>query len=201
MTVKVLNGAKSPLGGAEHGDQNSAVWMYEVPFTPMWDLRVEPGSEAFAAVNSALGLTLPTTVGDVARVNAACIGQPDYKDGQQGLVALCLGPDQWLLTGSADAAELLAPVRAAHHISIVDVSAQRTKVEVSGSAAREVLEHVWEHDLREKHFGIDKCAQGIMFRTPVIMWHCCEDCYILLIRASFAEHLWAVLKDAAVEYI
>ena len=201
MTVKVLKGAKSPLGGASCGKQGDAVWMYEVPFTPMWDLRVEPGTEAFAAVNKALGLTLPTTVGDVARVNAACIGQPDYKEGQQGLSALCLGPDQWMLTGTADATELLAPVRAAHHISIVDVSAQRTKVEISGPKSVEVLEHVWEHDLREKHFGVDKCSQGIMFRTPVIMWHCCTDCYVLFVRASFAEHLWEVLKDATVEYI
>ena len=201
MTVKVLNGAKSPLGGATHGAQGAPVWMYEVPFTPSWDLRVEPGSEAFAAVNAALGLTLPTTVGDVARVNAACIGQPDYTEGQQGFVAICLGPDQWLLTGTQDALEVLAPVRAAHHISIVDVSAQRTKLEISGSASLEVLEHVWEHDLREKHFGVDKAAQGIMFRSPVLMWHCCTDCYVLFVRASFAKHLWAVLKDATVEYL
>lgn len=201
MTVKVLNGAKSPLGGASHGKQGDAIWMYEVPFTPMWDLRVEPGTDAFAAANKALGLTLPTTVGDVVRVNADCLGQPGYNKDAKGLVALCLGPDQWMLTGTADAAELLSPVRAAHHISVVDVSAQRTKLEISGSASVDVLEHVWEHDLREKQFGVDKCAQGIMFRTPVIMWHCCTDCYILFVRASFAEHLWEVLKDAAVEYI
>jgi sarcosine oxidase subunit gamma len=201
VTVKVLKGAKSPLGGAKHGDEKGNIFLQEVPFTPMWDLRVDPKSDAFAAVNKALGLTLPTTVGDVVRTNSTCMGQPGYDENAQGITALCLGPDQWMLTGTADAAELLAPVRAAHHISIVDVSAQRTKVEVYGPNAKEVLEHVWEHDLREKHFGIDKCVQGIMFRTPVIMWHCCENCYLLFVRASFAEHLWAVLKDATVEYI
>ena len=200
MTVKVLAGAKSPLNGARHGDKSS-IMMEEIPFTPMWDLRVDPNSAGFAAVNAALGLTLPTTVGDVARVNATCLGQPGYDADAKGISALCLGPDQWLLTGTLDAAEVLAPVQAAHHVSIVDISGQRTKIEVYGPNSREVLEHVWEHDLRPQRFGIDKCAQGIMFRTPVIMWYCCTDCYILLVRSSFAEHLWTVLTDATVEYL
>lgn len=188
MTVKVLDGAKSPLNGAKHGNENSVLFQ-EVPFTPMWDLRVDPNSAGCSAVNNALGLTLATKVGVVA------------KSADGSMSALTLGPDQWMLTGSKDAAELLASVRASHHISVVDVSAQRTKIEVSGPNAKAVLEHVWEQDLREKNFGIDKCAQGIMFRSPVIMWHCCPDCYLLFVRASFATHLWAALTDAAVEYL
>lgn len=200
MTVKVLNGAKSPLGGASHGDKSS-IKMEEIPFTPMWDLRVDPNSSAFTAVNVALGLTLPTTVGKVSRVNATCLGQTGYDKDAKGLSALCLGPDQWMLTGTADAMDLLNHVRAMHHISITDISAQRTKLEVYGPNSVEVLEHVWEQDLRKKNFGIDNCSQGIMFRTPVIMWHCCTDCYILFVRASFAEHLWEALVDATVEYL
>lgn len=188
VTVKVLNGAKSPLNGAKYGNENS-VLLQEVPFTPMWDLRVDPNSAGYAAVNSALGLTLPTKVGDVA------------KNSDGSVNALTLGPDQWLLTGTNDAASLLAPVKAAHHISVVDISAQRTKIEIFGPNAKEVLEHVWEQDLREKNFGIDKCSQGIMFRSPVIMWHCCADCYLIYVRSSFATHLWAALTDATVEYL
>lgn len=188
MTVKVLKGAKSPLNGAKHGKDKS-VLLQEVPFTPMWDLRVDPSSAGFSAANSALGLTLSTKVGDVVR-------SADDK-----VIALTLGPDQWLLTGTADSSELLAPVKAEHHVSVVDVSAQRTKIEIYGPNAKSVLEHVWEQDLRDKNFGIDKCSQGIMFRSPVILWHCCDNCYIVLARSSFAEHLWAVLVDATVEYL
>jgi sarcosine oxidase subunit gamma len=200
VTVKVLPGAKSPLGGAKHGNKSS-IMMEEIPFTPMWDLRVEPGSVAFSEVNAALGLTLPTNVGDVSRVNATCMGQPGYDKNAKGVSALCLGPDQWLLTGTMDVAKVLAPVQTSQHISVVDVSGQRTKIEVYGPNSREVLEHVWEQDLRAKNFGIDKCSQGIMFRSPVIMWYCCTDCYILLARSSFAQHLWTVLTDATVEYL
>jgi sarcosine oxidase subunit gamma len=200
VTVKVLPGAKSPLGGAKHGNKSS-IMMEEIPFTPMWDLRVEPGSTAFSEVNAALGLTLPTNVGDVARINATCMGQPGYDENAKGVSALCLGPDQWLLTGTMDVAKALAPVQASQHISVVDVSGQRTKIEVYGPNSREVLEHVWEQDLRAKNFGIDKCSQGIMFRSPVIMWYCCTDCYIIFARSSFAQHLWTVLTDATVEYL
>jgi sarcosine oxidase subunit gamma len=200
VTVKVLNGAKSPLGGAKHGDKSAFV-IEEVPFTPMWDLRVDPESAGYAAVNSALGLTLPTKVGEVARVNATCFGQPGYIADAVGISALCLGPDQWMLTGNLDAAEALAEVRTAHHMSLVDVSAQRTKLEIYGPKSVEVLEHVWEQDLRKSHFGIDNCTQGIMFKAPVIMWYCCTDCYIVLVRTSFAEHLWAALVDASAEYV
>ncbi len=186
--VKVLAGAKSPLDGAKHGNENS-VLLQEVPFTPMWDLRVDPNSAGYAAVNSALGLNLPTKVGDVA------------KNADGSVNALTLGPDQWMLTGTGDLESLLNSVREAHHMSLVDVSSQRTKIEIFGPKAKEVLEHVWEQDLRERNFGIDKCSQGIMFRSPVIMWHCCPDCYLIFVRSSFAQHLWAALTDATVEYL
>ncbi|MEI6404754.1 MAG: sarcosine oxidase subunit gamma family protein [Actinomycetes bacterium] len=201
MTVKSLSGARSPLDGAKHGAAET-VFMHEVPFTPGYDLRVDPSSDGFAAVNSALGLTLPTTVGAVVRVNAACEGQPGHNpDATNGISALCLGPDWWFLTGTADVMALVQPLRAQHHLSIVDVSAQRTKLEIYGPESRNVLEHVWEQDIREDSFPVDACSQGLIAKTPVIMWRCCGDCYIVFARSSFARHLWTVLTDATVEYL
>ena len=67
----------SPLGGATHGHA-ATVAIAECPFTPMVDLRVAPGTPAFAAVSQALGLSLPTMVGtsvDSAATEAcACDG-------------------------------------------------------------------------------------------------------------------------------
>ena len=97
--------------------------------------------------------------------------------------------------------DLLQPLRAEHHLSVVDVSAQRTAVHISGPRAREVLGHVWEQDLRESHFPVGSCSQGLMAKAPVIVWHCCADCFVILVRASFARHLWSALTDAAVEYL
>lgn len=204
MTVDLRPGAKSPLDGAQHG-RDDAVRMQEVPFTPGYDIRVQPGTAAYRAVCDALGVELPMTVGQVARsAGAVCLGQPGYNADAPAVQALTLGPDWWLVTGNRDVAALLEPLRAEHHLSVVDVSAQRTKIEVFGPAARTVLEHVWEQDLRPTHFGIDRCTQGLLAKAPVIMWHCCdgaEGCYLLFVRSSFARHVWDVLTDACVEYL
>jgi sarcosine oxidase subunit gamma len=105
------------------------------------------------------------------------------------------------LTGTADIESLLKPVQSAHHISVVDVSAQRTKLEIYGPKVKEILGHVWEQDLRDAKFPIDTCTQGLMAKSPVILWHCCENCYLILVRSSFATHLWDVLADSTVEYL
>ena len=195
-----LDFAKSPLGGKKHGGLDKAVLLQEIPFTPGFDLRVTPGTPAFTAVNTALDLSLSETVGKVVRNNASCI-VGDELPAAGGISALCLGPDWWYLTGTADIAALLKPVQQSHHISLVDVSSQRTKIEVYGPSAKDVLSHYWEQDLRDEHFPIDACSQGVLAKVPVIMWHCCEDCYLIFPRASFAKHLWTALSDAAIEYL
>lgn len=204
MTVNPRPGATSPLDGAEHGRED-AVFLKEVPFTPGYDVRVEPGTDAYRAVCAALGVDLPTTVGQVARsAGAVCLGEPGYNADAPAVHALTLGPDWWFVTGNQDVAALLEPLRGEHHLSIVDVSAQRTKVELYGPQAREVLEHVWEQDLRPDYFGIDSCSQGLIAKAPVLLWHCCDGaggCYLLFVRSSFARHVWQVLTDATVEYL
>lgn len=192
--------AKSPLGGVKHGDA-AKVFMHEVPFTPGFDLRVDPDSNGFLAAVAALGVVLPTTVGKVSRNNADCIVTEDEIPAAGGVSALCLGPDWWYVTGTADIQALLKPAQESHHISLVDVSSQRTKIEIYGPSAKDVLAHYWEQDLRDEHFPIDACSQGVLAKAPLIMWHCCENCYLLFPRASFAKHLWTALTDASVEYL
>jgi len=196
-----LEFAKSPLGGAKFGGADKAVLIQEVPFTPGFDLRVNPDSPAFLAVVAALGLVLPTKVGEVARNNADCIVSEGELPSANGISALTLGPDWWYLTGTADISALLKPVQDSHHVSFVDVSSQRTKIEIYGPSAKDILAHYWEQDLRDEHFPVDACSQGVLAKAPLIMWHCCGDCYLLFPRASFAKHLWTALTDAAVEYL
>ncbi len=193
--------ASSPLGSALHGGLDKGIYIAEVPYTPGIDLRVDSSSPAFAAVNLALGLTLNPQIGSVVRKNADCIVSQGQQPDSNGVSALCLGPDWWLLTGTADVESLLKPVQSVHHISVVDVSAQRTKLEIYGPKVKEILGHVWEQDLRDATFPIDTCTQGLMAKSPVILWHCCENCYLIFVRSSFATHLWDVLADSAVEYL
>jgi len=88
-----------------------------------------------------------------------------------------------------------------HHFSVVDVSGQRTNIELEGPNAREVLAHLWEQDLREKNFPVGSVSQGLMAKAPVIVCHIAPFRYRIMVRSSFALHLWKVLVDAMEEYV
>jgi sarcosine oxidase subunit gamma len=123
--------------------------------------------------------------------------------GLGGAHALCLAPDWWLLVEMKETAHRLAPLHldVQHHFSMVEVSSQRTTIELEGPNAREVLAHLWEQDLREKKFPVGSVSQGIMAKAPVVVWHIAPSRYRVMVRSSFALHLWRVLEDAAVEYV
>ena len=87
------------------------------------------------------------------------------------------------------------------HFSVVDVSGQRTTIELEGPRACEVLAHLWEQDLREKRFPVSSVSQGLMAKAPVIVWHIAPLRYRVMVRSSFALHLWEALVDAAAEWV
>ncbi len=115
--------------------------------------------------------------------------------------ALCLAPDWWLIVGSKQAEQQLAPLKEQLHFSAVDVSGQRTTIELEGPHARDVLAHLWEQDLRDKSFPVDSVSQGLMAKAPVIVCHIAPFRYRVLVRSSFALHLWQALVDAAEEWM
>ena len=81
--------------------------------------------------------------------------------------------------------------------SVVDVSANRTALELSGPAARSVLETSCSLDLHPRTFAAGRCAQTSLARIPVILHQLTEEPrYRILVRPSFAIHLATWLKDA-----
>ena len=88
-----------------------------------------------------------------------------------------------------------------YHFSVVDVSGQRTTIELEGPKVREVLAHLWDQDLREKSFPIASVSQGLMAKAPVIVCHMARFRYRVMVRSSFALHLWKALVDAAEEWM
>ena len=187
---------RSPLA-ARSGDlaaaSSDAVRLAEWPFRTQLDLRVDPGSPAAQRVADVLGAALPVAgraVGDDRRA------------------ALWLGPDEWLIVapeGAADdlVAELL-PALAGEPGGVVDVSAHRTTVLVSGPAAPDVLATGVSIDLHPRSFGPGRVAVTLLARIPVILWQVgpgvdTEPSYRLLVGNSFAGYLADWLMDAGLE--
>lgn len=176
----------SPLKGQSFGNLET-VSIKEIAFVESCDLRVEPNSPVAKKVEKVLALNLPQVVGGSAKGK---------------VTALTLGPDWWLLIeANAALVEEVRQSTAGEFISLVDVSAQRTCLEVSGEFAKTVLQHAWEQDLDEVAFEINACSQGLMARCPTIIHRTDEKTYRLYVRSSFAEHLYKFLVDAATEYV
>jgi sarcosine oxidase, subunit gamma len=194
-TIETLNrmiAKESPLGGVKHGTV-ATVAIREIPGLPAFDLRVAPGTTSQAAIAEALALNLPVT----GQVGGGSV--PEESDAH----ALCLAPDWWLIVGFQEVERKLAPLLSQnqHHFSVVDVSGQRTTIELEGPKVREVLAHLWDQDLREKSLPVASVTQGLMAKAPVIVWHIAPFRYRVMVRSSFALHLWKALVDAAAEWV
>ncbi|MFJ9413689.1 sarcosine oxidase subunit gamma [Streptomyces sp. NPDC101227] len=166
------------------------VTLTEWPFIAMVNLRVDPASEAAARVEKALGAPLPRQCGHTTAA---------------GPHTVCwLGPDEWLVLSHGDATAVAAEVRkalAGDPGSVVDVSANRTTLELSGPAAREVLEKGCPLDLHPRAFGPGQAVSTTVGPVAVLLWQVDgAPTYRLFPRSSFAGYLARWLIDAMSEY-
>jgi len=155
------------------------------------NLRGDPGNPGFvAAVAGVIGAALPVTANT-------------WVQGRQ-CMALWLGPDEWLLTApdgdpAALEAALHAALRGLHH-AVVDVSASRQVLELSGAHARGILAKGCALDLHAQAFAPPQCAQTLLAKAQVILQ--CVDaspCFRIHVRLSYADYLEAWLADATAE--
>ena len=160
----------------------------EAPFLTQLDIRADPSVPGLLEkIGQAVGVALPTT--------------PNTVVGSASLAALWLGPDQWLVVASDPAArglsQRLGRAVVADGATLVDVSAGRTTIELTGPRARRLLEAGCSLDLHPESFGIGACAQTLLGRVNVILWQLTDEPrYRLLVRPSFAHHLAVWLVDA-----
>lgn len=89
------------------------------------------------------------------------------------------------------------------HVSVTDVSAQRTTLLVSGPRARDLLAHGCSLDLHPRVFTPGGCAQTALARAQVVLVARAEARagFWVLVRSSFAGYLADWLLDAATEYV
>ena len=166
------------------------VTLAEVPFLTMVNVRVDPVSEAADRIGRTLGAPLPRRCGDTAA------------SGHRTTV--WLGPDEWLVLSRADAHTVTAELREALQGdpgSVVDVSANRTTLELSGPSAREVLEKGCPLDLHPRVFGPGRAVSTTVGPVAALLWQTDDaPTYRLLPRSSFADYLARWLLDAMSEY-
>ncbi|WP_251096448.1 sarcosine oxidase subunit gamma family protein [Streptomyces sp. Caat 7-52] len=166
------------------------VALTERPFVTMVNLRVDPASDAAVRIGKTLGAPLPRQCGHTTASGPHTLAW--------------LGPDEWLVLSHADATTVAGELRealAADPGSVVDVSANRTTLELSGPAARQVLEKGCPLDLHPRAFGPGRAVSTTVGPVAVLLWQVDDTpAYRLFPRSSFADYLARWLIDAMTEY-
>jgi sarcosine oxidase subunit gamma len=166
----------------------------ELPFLAQIDLRADPSDPALMArIADAVGARPPT------EPNTTVIST----DGTRQVA--WLGPDEWLVIGEPGTApaleSLLRTAIGDARGAVLDVSANRTTISVSGPRARDLLAFGCSIDLDERRFKPGMCVQTLLARANVIIvpvGPAVEPAFRVLVRPSFAAYLAAWLTDAAV---
>ena len=186
---------RSPLAGLARELMEKAVTgerhvrVSEWRFTTMLSVRVDPTSIPAKAIEGVLGTELPRSAGDVA------------SHGEHSV--LWQGPDEWLVVSQMSAEALVEELRlsvAGANAAVVDVSANRTVLELRGAAARAVLQKGCPLDLHPRAFAPGRAVSTTLARVPLILWQVGPDSYRLLPRSSFADYVARWLLDATQEY-
>ena len=174
------------LSAATRGD----ILIRELPYLAQINLRADPNNgDLMWRLASTLGFVLPVV--------------PNTVTSQGDRRALWLGPDEWLLVGSDGQRDSLEQaVRAGLYGafgSIVDVSANRTVLEIGGAKARELLAHAIPIDLDARSFGPGRCSQTLLAKAQVIIERRDESAFHVFVRASYAGYVADWLLDAEAE--
>lgn len=166
-----------------------AVRIREVPFVTMVGLRVVPGTPAAEGIEARLGSSLPDRCGAVTTGD--------------GLSVLWLSPDEFLVVSEeepAAATRTLLEALGDRPGSVIDLSANRTTLELSGPSARAVLEKGCPLDLHPRVFAVGTAYLTVIGSVPVILWKVGPETYRILPRSSFADFLGRWLLDAMAEF-
>ena len=171
------------LSAATRGD----ILVREVPYLAQINFRADPNdADIMQRLASTLGFALPVL--------------PNMATSHNDRRALWLGPDEWLIVGPDGEQEILGQALRdglnGTVGSIVDVSANRTMLEVGGPKARELLSHGVPIDLDARTFGPDRCAQTLLAKAQVVIERHHDEPFHLYIRSSFAHYAAEWLLDA-----
>ena len=148
----------------------------EEPFRTQLTVRLRKG-------HALLGIALP---------------EPCTFTSGNGVDILWMGPDEYLVLAEPGRQIELEAALSREGAAVVDVSAQRNVVRLTGSHARDVLAHGCSIDLEVSPPGT--CVQTLFARTGIVLM-VREEGFTILVRQSFADYFHAWLADASLEYV
>ncbi len=152
------------------------------PEAARFNLRIDPGH--LAAASEAFGLALPSVIGQGAQEGARR--------------ALCLGPDEWVLSAAGtdrdEVAAAFAGLDPAPPHSLVDISDREIAVTLQGASTVTLLTVGCPVDV--ERIGVGAGARTIFDGVQVVLYRDGPDRFTLEIWRSFAPHVLDLLETA-----
>lgn len=160
----------------------SAVSLSLLPEFPRYSLRIDPAD--VSAASEVLGLELPTRPGQRAATGSR--------------LALCLGPDEWVLyTDEADAQAVEAAFAALYPVtphSLIAISDRERTITLSGPQAAELLSTSCSRDLTAIAPGTG--TRTVFDTVQIVLLRDSESDFRIEVGRSFLPHVWALLERA-----
>ncbi len=141
------------------------------------------GIDDVAALSSALGIALPT--------------KPKTSSSANGMDALWLGPDEWLLIGpeGTDFITLGAGSGVVH--SMVDISHRNVAFLVSGVGAADAINAGCPQDLSLGSFAVGACSRTVFGKIEIILYRMAKDSFRVECWRSFSDYCFGMLSEGA----
>ncbi|MYD95246.1 MAG: sarcosine oxidase subunit gamma [Chloroflexi bacterium] len=183
----------SPLGTVQSAETPALEsQLFERPFLTHINLRLHPNDAvALASVHQLLGVQIPLT--------------PNTTTAGDDLMAIWLGPDEWLLLAEPDASGSrvteLQNSLAGRFASVIDTGAGQTVIRLSGPSTLDILARGCALDLHPSVFPPGACAQTLLARAQALLIAVDDTPTIdIIVRRSFAPYVAAWLQDSGREF-
>ena len=112
----------------------------------------------------------------------------------QGLNALWLGPDEWLILG-ASLPEMSLRLDGVL-CSLVDVSHRQVALAVHGPRAEDILASGCALDLSAAAFPVGMCTRTMFAKAEIVLWRTGAETFHIEVWRSFARYVEALLHQA-----
>ena len=159
------------------------------PVCEQWNVRCDPDDPEFRNFSAALiGEALPL------QSNRTITGK-------NGVKALWLAPDEWLVISNSSLDENIEAVQKVKaHTAVTDLSANRLIFSIKGADARVILAKCCDFDFHPSVFAIGNCAQTLFAKSQALIECIAEDEFHIYVRNSFSRYVAELLIDASKEF-
>lgn len=165
--------------------ESSAIRVELLPPVARFSLRAATPEQK--ALSKALGVTLPTKIGQCAR--------------KDKLEVLCLGPDEWTLIAPEDQAGTITDACAVIYVktphSLTEISDREVTMQIAGPKASDLITIGCPRDLDQLPTG--EARRTVFDGVSAILWRDGEQAYRLDLWRSFAPHVIALLETGCAE--